>query len=177
MSDQSRLEKLSAAYRHTMETLKTRIQAAEAEGLPMVRHGIEDAAETAAGIQALTREELDLLKAYVRRDLADAGRYLATTGEDLRTWLRFDLELIEERLLDWFSAAADRSRLEYQQFSETLEAASHYRTGEITGPGTLICEQCGTPMAFQHPQAIPACPACGHKAFTRGNEEVGDGTG
>jgi len=171
MSDRSRLQKLSAAYRQTMETLKTRIQAAEAEGLPMVRHGIEDAAETAAGVQQLTREELDLLKAYVRRDLADAGHYLATSGEDLRAWFRFDLELVEARLLAWFGAAADRTRLEYQQFAESLEQASHYHCGEITGPGTLVCERCGTALSFKEPQPIPACAACGHTVFVR----AGDG--
>lgn len=167
MSDRSRLQKLSAAYRQTMETLKARIQTAGTEGPPMVRHGIEDAAEAAAAIQQLTREELDLLKAYVRRDLADAGQYLATSGTDLRTWLKFDLELVEERLLEWFGAAADRTRVEYQQFAEALERASHYHTGEITGPGTLHCQRCGEPLSFKHPGPIPACPACQHTVFVR----------
>lgn len=177
MTDSSRAEKLSHAYHHTLERLRARLQAAEDQSLPLIQQGIEEAAETAAGIQSLTQEELDLLKAYVRRDVADAGAYLATTGADLRSWLRFDLEQVEERFLEWFTAAADRSRLEYLQFTATLEGASHYRSGEITGPGTLHCENCGHSLSFHQPQAIPPCAQCGHRVFIRDSVEDGAAQG
>lgn len=137
------------------------------ESLPQLRTRIDRAAEDAHHLGELTREEAALLAHWARRDLADAGRYLADTGQELRAWLRFDTELVEERLLDWFGRAADQSRLERLEFEDTLERMSHYAAGEVTGPGTLACEACGERIEFRGAAAIPACPKCGHTRYER----------
>ncbi|NJN47011.1 MAG: zinc ribbon-containing protein, partial [Candidatus Competibacteraceae bacterium] len=139
----------------------------EKETLPNLQHSIEKAAAKAVELGELTREEAHVVSAYLKRDLHDAGHYLAETGHDLNTWLRFDLELIEERLLEFFAGAADKTRLELLSFSEAVERASHYSSGEITGPGTLQCDQCGEPLAFHATAVIPNCPHCGATVFSR----------
>ena len=149
MSERSQLDKLVQAYDRMMERVKSRLVElgqAEKEVLPKLQQSIEHAAEKAVELGELTREEAQLISSYLRRDLEDAGHYLAQTGRDLRDWLRFDLELIEDRLLELFRSAADRTRLEILAFQETMERVSHYHTGEITGPGTLQCDTCGKPM-------------------------------
>ncbi|MEZ5582730.1 MAG: zinc ribbon-containing protein [Candidatus Competibacteraceae bacterium] len=162
--------KLVSAYDRMVERVKTlldELEQAEKEALPNLHRSIEHAAEKAVELGELTREEAHQVGAYLKRDLQDAGHYLAETGHDLNTWLRFDLELIEERLLEFFASAADKTRLELLSFSETIERASHYTSGEITGPGTLQCDQCGKPLAFHATAVIPNCPACGATVFTR----------
>jgi len=42
-----------------------------------------------------------------------------------------------------------------------------YLTGEITGPGTLVCEQCGEHLTFKTTSVIPKCPKCGGETFHR----------
>ena len=83
------------------------------------------------------------------------GQHLATTGRDLSAWLRFDLELLEERLLDFFQRGVDQSRLDWLAFQSVPETEPvRYQCGEITGPGTLQCEACGEPLIFHAPSAI-----------------------
>lgn len=170
MSETSYRERLIQAYNRMMERLHARLaelEKAEQEVLPTLQHGIEHAAETAVTLGELTRQEARLIGAYLKRDLHDAGHHLATTGHELSAWLRFDLDQVEERLLELFSRAADRTRLELLDLAETAARTSDYWTGEITGPGSLQCDACGEILAFRTTSAIPACPRCGATQFSR----------
>lgn len=175
MSETSNIDRLTQAYNRMMERAKTRLEElehAEQEVLPRLRHSIEHAAEKAVELGELTREEAHMIGEYLRRDLEDAGRYLTEGGRDFRQWLRFDLELIEDRMLDLFRSAADKTRLEMLAFEEMLEEASHYQVGEITGPGTLQCDACGARIHFHATSVIPACPKCNATAFSRSVDEA-----
>ena len=165
--------KLTQAYDRMMERVKTRLESLEEierEVLPNLQHSIEQAAEKAVNLGELTREEAQMIGGYLKRDLEDAGHHLATTGHDLGAWLRFDLELIEDRLLELFQAAADKTRVEMLSFEEAVERAAHYYKGEITGPGTLQCDNCGKQLPFHATAHIPSCPECGSNRFSRVSE-------
>ncbi|MBS0602881.1 MAG: zinc ribbon-containing protein [Proteobacteria bacterium] len=160
--------RLAEAYARLLERLHLHDADRDAsEATPPLRARIDRAAADAHHLGELTKEEAGLLAHWARRDLADAGRHLAETGQELGSWLRFDTELVEERLLDWFGRAADQSRLELLEFADTLERLSHYETGEVTGPGTLACEACGERIEFRGAGTIPSCPKCGHTRFER----------
>lgn len=176
MTEPTHDKPLARAYRRMMERVKLRLEEleqVEREALPQLRASIEHAAEKAVELGELTREEARLIGGYLKRDLEDAGQYLTATGRDLRAWLRFDVELLEDRMLDFFQRGVDQSRLEFL----TVEAAEggvepvKYREGEITGPGTLQCEACGEPMVFHAPAAIAPCLACGGAVFVRIDED------
>ncbi len=170
MTESPSMKRLTEAYDRMMERVKAgleEVEQAEQQVLPNLQKSIEHAAETAVELGELTREEAELLGQYLKRDLQDAGHYLATTGHDLRAWLRFDLDLIEDRLLDFLRRAADKTRLEMLSFQEEVERASHYSSGEITGPGTLRCDNCGKVLHFHATAPIPPCPQCQATRFSR----------
>ncbi len=177
MTEPTHGKPLAQAYRRMMERVKLRLEEleqAEREALPQLRASIEHAAEKAVELGELTREEARLIGGYLKRDLEDAGQYLTTTGRDLRAWLRFDVELLEDRMLDFFQRGVDQSRLEFLAF-EAVEVdvePIEYHDGEITGPGTLQCGACGEPVVFHAPAAIAPCPACGGTVFVRVGEET-----
>jgi hypothetical protein len=174
--NQSAMSKLTHAYHRMMERVKLRldeVRKAEQDIAPAIQQSIEHASETAVELGELTREEAQLISGYVKRDLEDAGHYLAETGEDFKTWLRFDMELIEDRLLEWFGNTADHTRLELLAFGVPAGETASYLTGEITGPGSLQCDTCGERLAFHSPGTIPPCPVCGGTTFSRiTNDEV-----
>ena len=159
--------RLIKAYDRMIERVKTSLEELEQTGLPNLQASIEHAAEKAVDLDELTREEAQIIGSYIKRDLQDAGQYLATTGHDLGAWLRFDLTLIEERFLELFQSAADKTRIEMLSFEETVERISHYYTGEITGPGTLQCDNCGKSLHFHATGRIPPCASCHATRFTR----------
>lgn len=135
-----------------------------------LREALEDASRRAVEFGELTRGEAEEVAAYLRRDLHDAGAYLSRSGRELRDWARIDLTMVEQGLLDLFTRAADRSRIEFETFERELRDGPVYRSGEMTGPGTLRCPTCGQTMHFHAPGRIPPCPRCHATEFRRPTE-------
>ena len=174
MSDENRMhnEKLVHAYNTMMQRVKQTLGKAEKAAEPRLRQAIEAAEEKAVELGELTREEALQIGDYLRRDLQGAGEYLASPeAQELKDWLRFDIELIENRLLEMFLSVADQAKLDMLEFEEQLAEATEYRTGEITGPGSLVCMDCGEILHFHETGHIPPCPKCRGSFYTRPGEE------
>lgn len=173
MTDNHTSEKLVHAYNRMMERVKAALEHAEHDTLPTVQQHIESAKKKAVELGELTREEAEKIGAYVKRDLHDAADYLTTTGRELATWFRFDLKLIEQRVLDAFAGMVDRTRLELDKLglrakeADAAETTNTWHTGEVTGVGTLSCTACGQPIHFHATGRIPPCPKCHTTTFRR----------
>lgn len=178
MTEPTHGNRLVRQYGKMMERVKTHLEElekAEKAAFPRLSASIEQAAEKAVVLGDLTREEARLIGGYLKRDIEDAGQYLLTTGRDLRAWMRFDLELIEDRLLEFFEHGVDQSRLELSAFEQPLaesEGEMAYHSGEVTGPGTLQCENCGERVIFYAPALIGPCSACQGTSFVRVAEDL-----
>jgi Zn finger protein HypA/HybF involved in hydrogenase expression len=159
---------LVRAYRRMLDRARELL---EQETRPSLKHAVESARKTTVELGELTRDEADQVAQYVRRDLHDAGEYLARTGRELREWAQIDLSMVEHGLLDLFVRAADRTRLEFEAFNRELREGPAYHSGEMTGPGTLRCTACGQTMHFHEPGHIPPCPRCHKTEFRRATDE------
>ena len=115
----------------------------------------------------LTREEAERVAGYLERDLRDAAGFIAETGQQLRDWLRVDLERMGQGALDLFAQVADQTSLQLRNLAERARRAEVYHTGEVAGPGTLVCVQCGKELHFDRPGRIPPCPRCHGTEFRR----------
>jgi polyhydroxyalkanoate synthesis regulator phasin len=168
-SEQSRsttVNHLVEAYERMLERTRERLGEAQ-ESAPKLRDWLEKARDHMVELGELTREEANRIADYIERDIEDAAHYLADTGEDLKTWWRFDLQLIEERLLEAFTRVADQTSVQLRALAERARAERCYRSGEITGPGTLVCDHCGAKAHFQRAACIADCPECGGIEFHR----------
>ena len=154
--------KLSAAYDRMIERLH---ETAQREG--SLRERLQVIRDAMVELGELSREEAVQVAEYVERDIQEAAHFLVETGEDLRKWWRFDVALMEERLWEWFSQVADQTSLQLQALAEQAHAESPYASGEISGPGTLICVQCGHELLMKETGTIPPCPQCQGTAFRR----------
>ena len=173
-SPESPAQKLVQAYNRMMERVKAGIEEAEEQAIPKLRENIDKAAELAVELEELTVEEAQKIAMYLRRDLHDAGQYLAESGEELGGWLRFDIGQIEDRLLEVISRVADKTRVEIAALQHELEQDPPHHSGEITGPGTLYCSDCGQAVHFHQTGHIPPCPKCHGSNFRRGRVEKVD---
>lgn len=160
-------DKLVAAYEAMLKRTQETLEAAQKESAPRFRELLEKARDNMVELGELTRDEAHKVADYLRRDVEDAASYIADTGEDIRQWWRFDLELIEQRMMDMFAKAADQTSLQLAQWAETARQMSLYQAGEITGPGTLVCDKCGAETHFVKAGRIPACADCGNMSFRR----------
>lgn len=165
------ISRLVSAYEKMLERVHSALDHAEHDTIPGLKRNIEQAREKAVELGELTREESEKIAFYIERDMQDAADFLVKNQQALADWLRFDLKLIEDRMLEMFANVADRTRLELGALAEQARRASMYHTGEITGPGTLVCDQCGKAMHFHKTGHIPPCPKCHATSFRRTETE------
>ena len=164
-------ERLVHAYNQMMVRTRALLQANHDKTLAGLQRSIDAAKAEAVAQGELSQNEAERLGNYLRRDLEDAGHYLAHSGdEDLSGWFHFDVQLIETQLLDMFTAAADQTKLAYLQLAERARHAAEYRAGEVTGVGTLQCANCGELLHFHRTAHIPPCPRCRNGLFLRAEQ-------
>jgi hypothetical protein len=133
-----------------------------------VPQGLDSAKEKIGEQRGLTQEEAHKVAGYVQRDLEDAAHSMTNTDADsLSEWLKFDVELIENFAVDAFMGVADKTRVELAKLDQYARSTQTYRSGEVSGPGTLVCDQCGEEITFKSTSVIPACPKCAATTFTR----------
>jgi len=80
-------------------------------------------------------------------------------------------------MLDAFTSVADQTSLQLQQWAERAREATLYQAGQITGPGTLICDKCGAETHFARSGRIPPCAECGNLTFRRPQPQDKGGSG
>ena len=155
--------KLTVAYNLMLERARETMAKA-GKGLG---HGIDAAMEKATELGELSREEAEQVGDYIRRDLHDAADFINESGSELRDWLRFDLEVVEQSLADIFSQMVDHTRLELDRLQQRANALGEWHTGEVVGIGTLECKGCGEQLHFHHTGHIPPCPKCRGTRYRR----------
>ena len=155
--------KLTVAYNLMMERARE-VMAQAGKG---AAHGIDAAMEKATELEELTSEEAEQVGNYVRRDLHDAANFINDSGSELRDWLRFDLEVVEQSLADIFAQMVDHTKLELDKLEQRATAIGEWHTGEVVGIGTLECKGCGEKLHFHHTGHIPPCPKCRGTAYRR----------
>ena len=161
------VDKLVDGYERMLKATHEAIEETQKETTPILRELLEKTRDRMVELNELTREEAQKVSEYVTRDIHDAAEYIAETGEDLKEWWRFDMQLMEQRMLDMFSRVADQTSLQLQQWAEIARQSSLYQAGEITGPGTLVCDRCGAKTQFVKAGRIPSCQDCGGTTFKR----------
>ena len=116
----------------------------------------------------LSDEEINILSTYVKRDVEQAAFGLSAKADNdsLSNWFKFDVELLENFTLDAFLSVADKTRIELAKIEQLAETHT-YHSGDITVPGTFICDACGKEIAFKTASEIPECPACHAITFIR----------
>lgn len=163
--------KQSHAYANMLERVRQGLESTEDDVATRLQYVIDAAKEKAFELGGLTREEAEKVGEYLLRDMQDASGYLAQEGKQLGDWLKFDIELVEERLAEVLTETLDHAvnttNLELQQLADTAAKENLWYTGEVTGPGTLVCDNCGHELNFYHIQDVPGCPRCDGTIFKR----------
>ena len=165
--NQDPFDVLAQVYEKLFESIVKNFHNAEEKSGALLHKLIDEAKEDAVKLEKISREDAEKLSDYLRRDLSDAASYLSETGRDLRDWLGFETTLLETEILDQLLNTADPTTVELFKLKLDAQQTPAYHTGEITGPGTLVCDQCGEKLHFYRAGKIPPCPKCHATSFHR----------
>ena len=161
------LDILGVAYETMLERSATEFRKLEKKTGPALHSLIDNAKAKAVELGEVTEDEAAHLAEYLKRDLSDASFYISEHGRELKDWLGFEDSLIAAELLDVFLQAANPTTVEMNELKLELAAQSIYKTGEVTGPGALACDECGEVLHFHKAGRIPPCPKCHKTSYHR----------
>lgn len=166
MTDHQRQHELTKAYDRMLQYIHEAWK--NGSDKKPLQHFIDNARAKAVELGDITRDEADLLASYIRRDLEDAANFIGKEKtREFVDWLRFDIALVEDQLLELFTSVADRTQLAHLMLQQQAERSSNYHSGEITSIGTLFCQDCGQALHFKKTSHIPPCPKCHGSHFRR----------
>ncbi|MCK4706875.1 MAG: zinc ribbon-containing protein, partial [Gammaproteobacteria bacterium] len=158
--------RLIDTYNQMMAAIRETFENADTSDLTLQK-ALNDAKDQAVHLGEVTMEEAHEISEYIKRDINDAAEYMMDSSAEFSDWLMLDIEVIERQIIDLFLSVADRTRIELEQFQNPPHDPNEYQTGEITGPGTLVCTQCGHNISFITTGEIEACPECKNTTFQR----------
>ncbi len=162
-------DRLANAYDQMMEHASLALDRARNDSAPSIKHLLKAARDEVVATGDLTRDEANKVMGYIRRDLGHAAEYVETYRQELSDWLRFDIQLLEQRIADVLSTMVDHTRATLNEFAVRADSIG-WKTGEIVGPGTLHCKICNQLLYFHKTGHIPPCPKCKHTVFIREHE-------
>lgn len=162
-------ERHEKAYDRIIHRVEESLGKAEKVTLDGLKYDIDQAIEFEEDVEELTRQEISLLGAYLKRDLNSFSRYMSSTGKEIADWLKFDAALLERKLLSLLMSVADKSVKEQQELEEQLaeHADEVYMAAEYVLLGTFVCDNCGTEQEFIKPGFLMNCSECGGDKFRR----------
>ncbi|MBS3804912.1 MAG: zinc ribbon-containing protein [Oleiphilaceae bacterium] len=157
------------SYNRMLERVEERLRRVEHTSVDELRREIDDAVEFELEFEEMSRDELSLLSAYLRRDLEHMMNFVEESGEGVGEWLRLDLSLIEHQLSDLLFSIADKTQLDSLELDQKLrnQDAGYYISGEIATAGVLQCSACGHMRCLTKTSVIEPCEACNSHYFER----------
>ena len=161
------IDALGAAYEKMYERTAENLHTAEEKSGSLLHKLIDEAKDKAVELKELSEDDAGKLADWLKRDLDDTVNYLSDTGNELKDWLGFETTLLESAVLDLMLKAADKTTVELLTMKDYARQPHAYHTGEITGPGTLVCDQCSEKLHFHRAGKIPPCPKCHATTFHR----------
>lgn len=156
-------------YDRMLERVQTRLNEMQETTLDTLREEVDKAVEVEYELEEMTREEADLLGAYLKRDLEHLLHFVDETGEGLKEWLQLDISLLEHQLADMLFSVADKTRLDTLELNQKLEDRdiSQYISGEVATAGMFKCLNCGHMRCLTATSHIEPCEACGSHYYER----------
>ena len=153
-------------YDRMLERVKTRLHELEETSLQTLEDEVRKAVEFEYELEEMTREEADLLGAYLQRDLE---HFVEETGEGLREWLQLDIALLEHQLADSLFSVADKTVVDFLELKQKLESkeVGQYISGEVATAGMFQCLNCGHMRCLTATSHLEPCEACGSHYYER----------
>jgi len=158
-----------SAYHRILQRIKESLEQAEEVTVEALKQEIDQAIELEETAEEMTREELDLLGAYLKQDMTHLSRFVSVTGKGVADWLKFDLHLLEDKLAELLLSVADQTSVAQRKLEWELKKESDdiYKAGAMVVGGTFACINCGDIYVCTQPMRLAPCIECGGDRFQR----------
>ena len=158
-----------SSYDRLLQRIQQSLEQVEQKTSDAIQHEIEQAIELEEAAEEMTREELDLLGAYLKRDIDSLTHFVSRTGKGVADWLKFDLHLLEDKLASQLLSVADKTTLEHLALQNAKKQVDEeiYVAGETVVAGTFSCLNCGDIYVITQSKMLENCLECGGDTYRR----------
>jgi len=161
------LDALGAAYETMYEHVAANIHKVKDRSGPLLHELVDEAKDKVIELEEVAEEDAEKVSTWLKRDLEDVVHYLSEADYAVKEWLGFETALIKSEIIRLLLETADKTTVQLLRMKENARKPYLYHTGEIAGPGTLICDECGEKLHFHKAGHIPPCPKCHKTDFHR----------
>jgi hypothetical protein len=130
-----------------------------------LQSAVDAAADQLENAGELSKEEGERAKKALKRDLSSIAGDFVQAGSSLKTFLH--PKRVGTGLVDLTSHLLGNLNETFKDWAQRSERALTFSTGEVTGPGTLTCNNCGTELNRAETTRIPPCPKCHETSFRK----------
>lgn len=165
-NDKDPIDVLGKIYETIYEDSVSAFHKSEKKTSEVLHTLVDEAGELISEAEELSREQIDEVSEYVKRDISDLAVFLSKTGNELKDWLGFEIEQLETKVVEQLLEAVDPSTISLLKLKEQ---ESIFHTGQVAGPGVLSCDTCGELLHYYKAGRIPPCPKCHKTEYHREN--------
>ncbi len=146
------------AYERLARRTLEQLERGKDQAADLIDRAIDVSSEQLVAAEELSREEAQRASAFLRRDLTVSREDLERLRETAQE--RLDPRRVGSGLLSLSTYLLDTVGDQFKGWAERSRTALEFRTGEVTGPGTLACRECGSELRMTRAARIPPCPSC-----------------
>ncbi|MCB0218952.1 MAG: hypothetical protein KDH09_04600 [Chrysiogenetes bacterium] len=151
-------ERLAKETRKAFEKASKKSAEALDESLAFARKEIDRAGE-------FSKEQLDKAEIFLKRDLEETAGDFERLGDKASELLH--PSRLGAGLLDLSTQLLNNASDALKKLASRADSARTYHSGEITGPGTLVCKGCGKEIHLKATGHIPPCSGCAKTEFSK----------
>lgn len=147
------------------EKLVQRAEKLLASGRKNFDEAMKKASEEVASAGDYTREQVDKVTQFVKRDLKHTSEHATKAGHFFKEAVSPDR--IAAGAQSVFARILSASAETLSEWAAKSQQNVEFKTGEITSAGTLTCKSCGEEIYMKKTGRIPPCPNCYHPHFRK----------
>jgi polyhydroxyalkanoate synthesis regulator phasin len=151
-------EKLAARTKELLVTAREKTPKAVEEALEKAKEEMVTAGE-------FSREQGKRVQAFLRRDLEATRDSVAQMGQTLKEAL--EPQRVASGIQSTLAHILDALGDTLKDFASKTEERLTYRTGELSSPGKLTCNSCGSRIHMTTTGRVPPCAKCHGTEFRK----------
>lgn len=148
---EAQYDKFAERFRELFESGKERTREAMDKAMERARVQLAEAGE-------FTAEQGEQLKRYLKRDLDHTAQEMQRLGHEAHE--RFHPDRLKAGALSSIARIFSAASATLQNWSRKAEEAVLCETGQVTSAGTLTCVNCGHTFQLKKTTFVPPCPGC-----------------
>ncbi|RKF12754.1 hypothetical protein DBZ36_19980 [Alginatibacterium sediminis] len=154
------MSKFTDVYQQVIKDIGQRLNGENNPSSEELKSLLEKSSQYINAAQELSKDEIELVKVYVKRDIA---QWQQDYREDWQA--SPSMGLLEDSIWHWLGKVSDPSQIAWHDLSEDLKHQGIYKSGERLGLGLIECTKCGYQHAIWHPEKLSPCPKCQHDSY------------